>query len=781
MNNILMYCHNGSGNHGCEAIIRSTVEILSRQAAWNFYQISRDCNEDRKYGIHELVELLPEYGEVPHDGIAFLHAYLEQKVLHNSSRMDRLSSSVSFQKPYGETVSLSIGGDNYCYKGYKLYTGYHDISKKQGHKTVLWGCSVEPDFLEFHDLLADLKTFNKIVVRESISYEAMRKKGLENIVLYPDPAFTLEMNPMAEKFPPANTVGINISPMALDYGSDKSDILGNYVELIQYILRETDMNIALIPHVVWSYNDDRLVLQKLKDHFSEEKRVFMLEDMDCTCLKAYISKLRFFVGARTHATIAAYSTGVPTLVVGYSVKSRGIAKDIFGTEEHYVISTKEMKETSELTDAFKWIQMHENEIAEYLTAFMPAYIAKSFDAGKEIAELISSEKQDKKLKPGISKDACIGCESCISICPKNCLKMKSDSEGFHYPVITSSKCIDCELCSKHCPIKMNENKKQIPVKCYAAKNSDEDIRMKSSSGGVFSVLAKSVLKENGVVFGAEIDSNGVVRHRSVENLHDLACLYGAKYSQSKIGDTYQEAKKCLDAGRKVLFSGTPCQIGGLKAYLGKDYDTLICVDFICHGVPSPEVWKRYLNEIADGKDVEVNFRSKESGWSRYQYSLCINDCQKTLLSQKNNDNVFLQGMVKEFYLRPSCSACKFKGFNHPGDITVGDFWGIWDFRPDFDDNKGVSAVIVNTDKGIRLMEFCSSELITEGVSLADIRKNNISWIKSAEYTRNRKVFFNQFKSGKSINGITEYINQINQPKKGIIDKLYNVKHFLLRR
>lgn len=388
MNNILMYCHNGSGNHGCEAIIRSTVEIARNAGTWQFYQISRNPSEDSAYGIDELVTLLPEYSPVPKNSAGFWKAYFEQRCLKKPGRMDALSSRISFQVPQGKTISLSIGGDNYCYAGYQLYTGYHQISREQGHKTVLWGCSVEPEFLEEADLLDDLRTFDKILVRESISYKAMQEKGLTNLALYPDPAFTLKPSGSAKVLPKKNTTGINISPMALRYGAAGSDIMGNYEELIRYILSETDMQIALIPHVVWKENDDRAVLQKLKSVFAEEDRINLIEDMDCTKLKAYISKLRFFVGARTHATIAAYSSGVPTLAAGYSVKSRGIARDIFGTEENYVVPVNQMSDTAQLKTAFCRIMEHEKEIREHLNEFMPKYIQRAYSAGNELIKLV---------------------------------------------------------------------------------------------------------------------------------------------------------------------------------------------------------------------------------------------------------------------------------------------------------------------------------------------------------------------------------------------------------
>lgn len=779
MNNILMYCHNGSGNHGCEAIIRSTVNILNRSGSWQYYQITRSMEEDRKYGIDEIVELLPEFSSVQHKGASFWRAYMDQKLLKRSERMDILSNLSSFKVPIGTTVSLSIGGDNYCYKGYKLYTRYHKISKEQGHKTVLWGCSVEPEFLEYEDLLTDLKTFDKIVVRESISYNAMYDKGLRNIVLYPDPAFTLKPHSNPTVLPPDNTVGINISPMVLEYGSENSDILGNYKMLIRYILRETDMQIALIPHVIWSYNNDSAVLQELKNCFFDEPRVFLVDDMDCTRLKAYIAKLRFFIGARTHSTIAAYSTGVPTLVIGYSVKSRGIARDIFGTEEHYVVPANHMTNTNEITEAFKWIMKQEVQIRKHLQEFMPKYIEKAYDAGKELLDLLPVDKC-KFLKTGIMQDSCVGCGACTNICPNKCLQMVVDQEGFWYPEVLKSSCINCKRCETVCPVRQKQII-QVPQYCYAIKNKNDDIRMSSSSGGVFSALAESILGKEGTIYGAAMDESCSVCHIEVTEKKELKYLRGAKYSQSELGTIYCQVKTNLDNGKYVLFSGTPCQVAGLRAYLQKDYEKLICVDIICHGVPSPLVWKKYLEQESFGKLPRcVNFRSKKSGWSHYKYSIQMEYEDGSSIIQKNGENAFLQGMIQNLYQRPSCSYCLFKGENHPGDITLGDFWGIWNLDESFDDDKGVSAVIVNTDKGKSLLDSCMEQFEVKKVLIDDIKKENPSWAKSSYQHKKRDVFFKEFDKQK-VSDLVKRLTVISVPKRCLIDYLSIIKHRILKR
>ncbi len=778
MNNILMYCHNGSGNHGCEAIIRSTVQILRRTGPWQYYQISRNPDEDRKYGLDTLVQLLPEFSPVDHRGSAFWKAYLSQRMLRRSEPMDILSSQVSFCVPQGPTVSLSIGGDNYCYNGYQLYSRYHRQSQECGHKTVLWGCSVEPDFLEKEDLLADLKTFDKILVRESISLAAMCAKGLENVVLYPDPAFTLEPCWSPQILPPENTVGINVSPMVMGYGSEKSDILGNYEELIHYLLQNTDMNIALVPHVVWDYNDDRLVLQKLWERFPDEPRITLVSDMDCTQLKAYISKLRFFVGARTHATIAAYSSGVPTLVAGYSVKSRGIARDIFGTEENYVVSVRNMQDSQELTNAFRWIMDNEASIRQHLNAFMPQYIEQAYRAGQEIMELLP---QAEMLKPGIPADSCVGCGACISTCPVGCLQMAADAQGFTYPAIAHADCIDCYKCQKVCPVQFPFTK-QLPLECVGVKHREEKIRSESSSGGVFTALASNILKRNGVVYGAAWGEDWSVHHIRVTCQDNISRLRGAKYAQSRIAETYQWARADLEKGASVLFSGTPCQIAGLKSFLGKNYERLVCVDIICHGVPSPEVWRKYLHEVCpDGAPKLVNLRSKESGWSNYQYSLRVEHADGSCTIRKNGEDLFLRGMTKDLILRPSCSDCRFKGASHQGDITLGDFWGIWNLDSDFDDNRGVSAVVINSEKGQKLIRECNESLLLKQVTLADIRKENPSWEVSSHMHKNREVFFEGVSRNVNIHQLIEKCTAPDITQRGLIDYLSAIKQQLLGR
>ena len=236
----------------------------------------------------------------------------------------------------------------------------------------------------------------------------------------------------------------------------------------------------------------------------------------------------------------------------------------------------------------------------------------------------------------VDKSLCCGCTACASVCPKQCITMQEDEEGFLYPVVNASLCIDCNLCQKVCS-ELHHMNVRMPLHVYAAKHKDEQVRLASSSGGIFTLLAEKIIDEGGVVFGARFDARWEVVHDYTETKEGLAVFRGSKYVQSRLEDCYYKVKSFLQQGRKVMFSGTPCQIAGLKNYLRKDDDNLLTVDVVCHGVPSPKVWRMYLNEIIARKSKKnsvlshhsngkvkiqsIDFRSKSSGWKRYSFAL----------------------------------------------------------------------------------------------------------------------------------------------------------------
>ena len=270
----------------------------------------------------------------------------------------------------------------------------HEMFRKKGMKTVLLGCSITPELMDDYRVLSDIMNFDIIFARESITYNALLQHGLKNVELIPDSAFILPRYECNESslIKPGKTIGLNVSPMAISYEKGENIVLSNYDLLIEYLLSSTDNDVALIPHVVWEKNDDRKVLSILFDKYKDTGRVIMIHDHNCMELKDIIARCRFFIGARTHATIAAYSSCVPTLALGYSVKAKGIAKDIFGTYENYVLPVQSIKSANCLTDSFKWMQANEQSILEHYEKVMPSYI-ESVHKSQEILKqyLITNE------------------------------------------------------------------------------------------------------------------------------------------------------------------------------------------------------------------------------------------------------------------------------------------------------------------------------------------------------------------------------------------------------
>lgn len=340
-----------------------------------------------------------------------------------------------------------------------------------------------------------------------------------------------------------------------------------------------------------------------------------------------------------------------------------------------------------------------------------------------------------------NKQSCSGCSACVQACPKQCISFEEDEQGFRYPSINYELCVNCGLCEKVCPC-INENEQTMPLDIYAAKNPNKEIRKESSSGGIFTMLAESIIDEGGVVFGARFNEKWNVVHDYTETKEGLAAFRGSKYVQSIIGDTYKQVRDFLKADRKVLFSGTPCQIAGLRLFLRKDYDNLYTVDFICHGVPSPGVFRWHLQEeinnyaarqssekiqfcsspihsipkgdvlLPEGVSIEgIRFRDKREGWKKFSFVLLLAEAsaegkKNTVLFSSNVcENTFLKGFCSDLYLRPSCHKCPSRDFKSGSDIIIADFWGQEYMFPEFDNDTGVSSVIVKTEKGRQLLSI----------------------------------------------------------------------------
>lgn len=393
MKKVMLYEHGGSLNHGCEALIRTISAIAKEKTGAEVTLCSYAPREDHACGMQEAVDVIVQNDQVLRRFSPAWFVYqFDKRVTHSKALQDRfLTEKTCLRLAADSDVSIAVGGDNYCYNKGQQFWPTDRALKKQGAKLLLWGCSIEPRDLDA-EFTRQLDCFDVICARESITADALHEAGLGGKVrLIPDPAFTLEPRelPLPDGFQPGNTVGINVSPMIISNEEQGGATMKNYVALIEHILKETDMAVALIPHVVWSYNDDREPLRRLYEQFRDTGRVVLIEDAGCRELKGYIARLRCFVGARTHSTIAAYSSCVPTLVVGYSVKAKGIAKDLFGTYEGYTLPVQSLKQPDDLKNAFCWLMEREDDIRAHLTEIMPAYAARAKEAGDALAELMA--------------------------------------------------------------------------------------------------------------------------------------------------------------------------------------------------------------------------------------------------------------------------------------------------------------------------------------------------------------------------------------------------------
>lgn len=356
----------------------------------------------------------------------------------------------------------------------------------------------------------------------------------------------------------------------------------------------------------------------------------------------------------------------------------------------------------------------------------------------------------------LDKGKCCGCHGCANICPKSCISMEIDQEGFWYPKVDKNLCIDCHLCEKVCPILENPLKEEFIPVAYACKNKVNEVRENSSSGGVFSLLCEEVISHGGVVFGASFDENFEVRHTYAETLEECVQFRGSKYVQSKIGETYKQARKFLNDGRLVLFSGTQCQIKGLNLYLRKKYDNLIAVDIICHGVPSPRVFREYKQNLENSYTSTINniwFRRKDEGWKKFSFAVSFENGKEHVKNLQ--EDTFMRGFLSDLYLRPSCYECTAKNFVNNADITLADYWGVQDIHPEFDDDRGVSLILVNSKKGqyyLNLIEGKMNVLITD---IGHAIKHNPSAIKPVNKNPRRDEFFQMLNDGIVLNKAIE--------------------------
>ena len=346
--------------------------------------------------------------------------------------------------------------------------------------------------------------------------------------------------------------------------------------------------------------------------------------------------------------------------------------------------------------------------------------------------------KNKYLETG-DKKACNGCGICELICPKKCIKMIEDEEGFLYPVIDKDECINCNKCKRECANYPQKN--TFDIKAYALKNNDEKERKESTSGGMFYILVKYIIEKEGIVFGVKYDENLIVKHDYSEHLSGCKQFSVSKYVRSDLGDSYIRAKEFLDQGRYVLFSGTPCQVYGFKKYLNKDYEKLILCEIICHANPSPKIFKMYLKNRENKKSKKVKamyFRSKNQEMKNKPY-IEYED------GEKQQDGEFNKAFVSQLINRPSCNNCEFVDINRKSDFTIGDFWGIDKTLKNFDDGKGVSLVTVNSEKAAKIFDEIKENFISKESNLETAFKSNHHY--NLPQHKKRKEFFEKIEVG----------------------------------
>ena len=793
---ILIYGIGSLQNRGCEALVDSTINQIGEEycivGATFDYEHDKDMYKDKikkfvdhhKHNEEQFNErekkVLNHIKSIPFDYYNYESLY-ERDVIKELKQSD---------------IALHLGGDNYCYGVNEWIFTMTRQAKENNKKVVLWGASLFDEILN-KELIEDLDRYDLLMLRESISYNAVKKYiDEEKLMLIPDPAFSLPMKEVEldKWYKKGNILGINLSPLTIKTEEQYNSVK----DFINYILSKTKYNIALLPHVTLDEASDLKVLGRLAEDYKNEKRLFLQEgEYNCEELKYIISKCEVLITARTHASIAAYSTCVPTLVIGYSVKSRGIAQDIFGNYKDYVLPAPEItKET--LIEKFEYIDNNKKEIKNHLEDKMKT-------VKKDAAHLF--EKMNEKLveldqKHICDPNKCIGCGVCLNSCPKNAITMVENKEGFLEPKIDLKKCIHCDACRNKCPILNQKDEKydKENLKCYAAKSKNTSIIKKSSSGGIFYYLAEKTIKDKGTVYGAELQETRV-KHVRITKIDEINRIHGSKYAQSSINEILPLIKKDLKEGKKVLFSGTPCQILAVKEYLGKEDKNLLLVSVICHGVMNSKLLEKRIKEIENKFDIKVNkvvYKSKRNGWDKSSIEY---QSEKFDKCYKFNEDGMMGLYLKNLILRNSCYDCPAKGLdNNPADIILGDYWGVYYEHNNMFDNLGTSAIIIRTKKGEKIFNSIEKYLIIEDTTYKQIIKYNEAFIKSMKKPVERTSIFNDLDNNsmellnevhnenktntddleRKIDSLSYELNEIKSSKRyRLINKLANVKNKIL--
>ena len=769
---ILIYGIGSLQNRGCEALVNSTISQIDSDVELtaatfdyehdkNMYRdrikkIVNHYRQDEKQFTSKEKELYELYKKMPFD-------YNNYELLYQRDVVKEMKNS---------DLCIHIGGDNYCYGVNEWMYALNTEAKKLGKKTVLWGASLFDEIKDL-ELIEDLKKYDLLMLREKISYNAIKDYiEEEKLMLIPDPAFSLEPKEveMSKWYKDKKIIGLNLSPLTVKTEKNKEAIK----KFINYILKNTSYSIALLPHVTVEEASDLTILFEVKKMFKNEIRVFLDDGVyNCQEIKYIIYHCDIMIAARTHASIAAYSTLVPTLVIGYSVKSRGIAEDIFGNYQEYVLSCDELKDNA-LIEKFKYIDDNKAEIKAILESRMTEIKQEARTLYSKMIERL--DYLDKKSV--CQKEKCTGCSACLNSCPTGAISFTKNQEGFYYPEIDLSKCIHCNKCRKVCCINNVNNYKQDKKQllCYAAKAKDIDVKKKSSSGGIFHYLAGYIIKHEGIVYGATMN-NFKVEHMRIDTIDELDRIQGSKYSQSNLKDTFKQVKHDLDDNKKVLFSGTPCQVLGLKNYLHKDYKNLYTVSVICHGVMNNDIVRKKIDEFEKQYETKMKnlvYHSKVNGWDNTSIEYQSERINKSYSVMEDS---LMNLYINNYILRESCYNCPAKGLdNNLADIVLGDYWGIYHVHREMFDSLGVSAIIIKTTKGQNLFKKVEKNLVLEKTKYDEIIKYNPSFHTSMNKPLLRyKIFFdinrNELKTIVDNINLKQQLVQIQEQNKNTINKL----------
>lgn len=382
------------------------------------------------------------------------------------------------------------------------------------------------------------------------------------------------------------------------------------------------------------------------------------------------------------------------------------------------------------------------------------------------------------------KSDCTGCSACVNVCPNNCIKMVPDKEGFLYPIVNINECLHCNLCNSICPTKKHKKESFFEVKVYGAYSKNQQKISMSSSGGIFSELAEQFfsLHPNGVLYGATCTDNLKIKHIKIESADEIKSLRGSKYVQSELDLVYSEIRSYLNNARPVYFSGTPCQVAGLKSFLCKEYSNLFTQAILCHGVPSPKVWNLFLKSVQskyDKKIISVSFRDKTYGWENYSLSITFKDGSSVV--ENSSKNIFLRAFGSNIDLRPSCYKCKFKYPQWDADIIIGDFWNASTVCPKIYNKLGTSLIFVSSHNGELLFDKTSNNLTVEKITFDEAFKSQHGIVTNTPMNKKRNIFFDNITFENFDSLITDLTKTpIHKKIRAIAAKKYrSLKHKIL--